>query len=66
MVLDDVTLELVSRHGSPLVRPDDVVQALTAVEPSFAPTQPALLTRLTQGDWVDGRLVEPFGGTPDA
>ena len=65
-VVDDATLELVSRHGAPLVRPDDVVQALGAVEPAFAPTVPPLLTRLLQGDWVDGRLVGPFGGTPDA
>lgn len=65
-VLDDETLELVSRHGVPLVRPDDVVQALGHLEPGFQPNQAPLFTRLAQGEWIDGRVVEPFGGTPDA
>ena len=66
VVVDDGTLELTSAHGAPLVRPDDVVQALGHVEPGFLPTRPVLFTRLAQGSWVDGRLVEPFGGAPDA
>lgn len=64
-VVDDDTLELVSAHGVPLVRPDDVVQALGQVEPSFAPAQPPLFTRVAQGHWRDGAVVEPFGA-PDA
>ena len=65
-VVDDTTIELVSRHGVPLVRPDDVVQALGKLDPGFTPSVPALYTRLTQGEWVDGRMVEPFGGAPDS
>lgn len=64
VAVDDTTLELTSRHGVPLVRPDDVLQALAKVDPAFRPTQPPLLTRLSQGEWVDGRMVEPFGGAP--
>lgn len=60
-VVDETTLELVSVHGAPLVRPDDVVQALGHLEPRFAPTQPALFTRLSQGQWRDGMVHEPFG-----
>lgn len=59
-VIDDRTLGLVSRHVVPLVRPDDVLQALGRVEPRFALAQPALLTRLAQGVWRDGRIVGPF------
>ena len=59
-VIDDRTLGLVSRHVVPLVRPDDVLQALGRVEPRFALVQPALLTRLAQGVWRDGRIVGPF------
>lgn len=66
VVVDDTTLQLTSRHGVPLVRPDDVVQALGRLEPGFAPTQPPLFTRVAQGEWVDGELLEPFGGSPDA
>lgn len=53
-------LELVSQHGVPLVRPDDVVQALGRLTPAFAPAGPPLLTRLAQGVWRDGRIVGPF------
>lgn len=64
-VLDDATLELVSIHQVPLVRPDDVVQALGRVNPAFRPAQPALFTRMEQGSW-DGRgLLDPFAVVPD-
>ena len=53
-------LELVSQHGVPLVRPDDVVQALGLLTPAFVPDGPPLLTRVAQGEWRDGRIVEPF------
>lgn len=59
-VLDDETLELVSRHGTPLVRPDDVLGALAEVDGRFAPSDPPLVTRLDQGTWEDGRIVGPF------
>nr|NLI49485.1 DUF2344 domain-containing protein [Propionibacterium sp.] len=47
-------------HRVPLVRPDDVVQALAAVESAFVPEVPALYTRLAQGVWRDGRVIGPF------
>ena len=59
-VIDDRTLGLVSRHVVPLVRPDDVLQALGRVQPRFAFAQPALPTRLAPGLWRDGRIVGPF------
>lgn len=58
----DGSLDLISRHGTPLVRPDDVLQALTAVEPRFTPAQPPVLTRLAQGEWDGTRIVPPFQG----
>lgn len=54
------TLLLTLRQGAPLVRPDDVVAALGAADPAFAPVQPALYTRLAQGQWRDGVLVDPL------
>lgn len=59
-VVDEGTLELLSHHGTPLVRPDDVLRALEKVDPSFAPTDPPLLTRLAQGVWDGARIVGPF------
>ncbi|MEA5118302.1 MAG: TIGR03936 family radical SAM-associated protein [Propionicimonas sp.] len=49
-------LELVSAIGTPLVRPDDVVQALTAVDDQFRPVDPPVFTRTAQGRF-DGRTV---------
>lgn len=63
-VVGEDTLDLVSRHGTPLVRPDDVLQALGRVEVGFAPTDPPLLTRLAQGTWDGTRVVGPFEGHP--
>ena len=63
-VTGDDTLDLVSRHGTPLVRPDDVLQALGRVDEGFAPTEPPLLTRLAQGEWDGTRIVGPFEGHP--
>ncbi len=56
----DGGLALWLAHRVPMVRPDDVVQALGAVEPGFVPEVPALYTRLAQGTWRDGRVVGPF------
>lgn len=36
-------------HQAPLVRPDDLLTALAALEPDWRPTHPPLLTRLVQG-----------------
>lgn len=60
-VVGEGELELVSQHGAPLVRPDDVVQALGRLTPAFMPDGPPLLTRAAQGEWRDGRIVDPFG-----
>ena len=56
------TLILVSHHGTPLVRPDDILQALGRVHAAFVPTDPPLLTRLAQGVWDGARIVGPFEG----
>lgn len=63
-VTADDTLRLVSLHGTPLVRPDDVLQALARADESFAPADPPLLTRLAQGDWDGTRIVGPFEPRP--
>ncbi len=52
-------LELVSAIGTPLVRPDDVVTALTAVSPGFRPTRPPVFTRLGQGLFDGSTVVDP-------
>lgn len=59
-VVDDETLELVSRQDAPLVRPDDVLQALGRLHEGFVAAAPPLFTRLSQGEWVGGRVVGPF------
>lgn len=56
---DAFTLTL--HHTSPLVRPDDVVQALRALGPELDNGVAPLLTRMAQGVWEDGAMVEPFG-----
>lgn len=53
-------LDLVLVHGTPLVRPDDVMRALAKVDAAFAPTQPPLLTRTAQGVWDGAGVVGPF------
>lgn len=54
-------LELVSTHGTPLVRPDDVVTALRLLETDLASDQPALLSRIEQGILADdGTIRDPF------
>jgi hypothetical protein len=48
-------------HGEPLVRPDDVLTALSTVCTSFAPTEVPVLTRISQGrlDRETGNIEEP-------
>lgn len=57
-VTDPSSLELVSLHQTPLVRPDDVVTALRHLDDRI-PTQ-AMLTRLAQGPLVDGAIGDPL------
>lgn len=54
-------LRLVVRHGTPTVRPDDVLAGLAAVA-GFAPPSPPLATRMAQGrlDSRTGRLADPL------
>lgn len=54
--LQDGLLELVSAIGTPLVRPDDVVKALTTLDDGFRPVEPPVFTRTAQGRF-DGRTV---------
>jgi len=53
-------VELVSAIGEPLVRPDDVVQALRLVRPALGIAGPALFTRLEQGAWDGERIRDPL------
>ena len=55
-VVEATTLELFIRHTTPLVRPDDVVNALRQLEPVLSVSRPAMLTRRAQGELVDGGL----------
>lgn len=52
--------ELVLAHGTPLVRPDDVLQALHRVWPAFVVDTPARFTRLEQGTLTDARIADPL------
>lgn len=57
-VVDDETLELRLIHGTPLVRPDDVLSALRGLEPAVPAL--ALMTRLAQGVAVGDDLGDPL------
>lgn len=65
-VADDDSLTLVAAHTAPLVRPDDVVQALARVDAACTPAEPARLTRIAQGRWIGDRIVGPFEVSPRA
>jgi radical SAM-linked protein len=54
-------LEMLLVHGTPLVRPDDVLTGLARVAPAFRPAETPVLTRLVQGrlDPSSGELVPP-------
>jgi radical SAM-linked protein len=62
LAVDGPDLVLVLVHGTPLVRPDDVVSALTAVEPGWRLAVPPLLTRERHGvlDPATGEITEPL------
>jgi radical SAM-linked protein len=66
VVRDDRTLEFVGRHGSPLVRPDDVVAAMQSVCPDLVLTRPALMTRVSQGPLVGSTVIDPLAEPGDA
>jgi radical SAM-linked protein len=54
-------IEVVSRHLTPLVRPDDVLTAMTRLVPAFQPSRTEI-TRLEQGelDPETGSITAPF------
>lgn len=53
-------IALVALHGTPLVRPDDVLNGLVAVTPDLDVPKNALLTRLAQGELTGSGLECPF------
>lgn len=57
---DCAILDVVVRHVTPAVRPDDVLAALREIA-GLAPPSPPVVTRLAQG-WLadDGRLADPL------
>jgi radical SAM-linked protein len=60
-------LQMVVRHTTPAVRPDDVLTALRAVA-DLAPVSPPQVTRLSQGllDEVEGTVADPLATARDA
>ena len=54
-------LEMLLEHGTPLVRPDDVLTGLTRVSPAFVPAEIPVLTRMEQGrlNRASATLVAP-------
>ena len=60
-------LRLVVRHGTPAVRPDDVLSGLRAAA-DLAPPVPAAVTRLAQGplDEETGTVLDPLAPDRDA
>lgn len=59
---DDAAIELVSIVGEPLVRPDDVVQALQTLRPGLKSALSALITRIEQGTWDGSQIIDPLAG----
>jgi radical SAM-linked protein len=58
---DRCSVALVTLHQEPLVRPDDVLAAMTQRVPAFAPAEVPILIRLAQGQLgPEGRLLDPF------
>jgi hypothetical protein len=57
-------LRLVTRHTVPLVRPDDVVQALAGADPGLGGD--CLMRRTAQGRLLQGRVVDPLPEPPPA
>lgn len=61
LAADGAAFDLVSIVGEPLVRPDDVVQALQSLRPGLKSAQSALITRIEQGEWDGSRIQDPLG-----
>ncbi len=61
LAVEMAKLVLVIQHQEPLVRPDDVLSALTQLDAEFAPREVPILTRMTQGilDVGTGTIAEP-------
>ena len=59
-------LDLVLAHETPLVRPDDVLAGLAAVQESLVLPDPPVLTRLSQGvlDRQTGAIADPARSPP--
>lgn len=59
-------LQMVLRHCTPAVRPDDVLAALRA-QADLAPLSPPRMTRLAQGplNAEDGTVADPLAAAPD-
>lgn len=64
---DCAILQMVVRHTTPSVRPDDILTALRAVS-GFGPPEPALLTRLAQGPLCDAsaQVGDPLAADREA
>ena len=60
LAADGAAFELVSVMGEPLVRPDDVVQALQSLRPELKAVESALITRIEQGAWDGTRILDPL------
>lgn len=63
--IEETSLHLMTSHTAPLVRPDDVVAALSRLTPAFRPTR-VLFTRLRQGtvNSTTGEIDEPAYSAP--
>lgn len=59
----DDGFDLVLAHATPLVRPDDVLAGLVAVDGALVLADPPILTRLRQGvlDRISGAIADPRG-----
>jgi hypothetical protein len=54
----NATLRMIVKHGSPAVRPDDVLTAMREVS-GVTPSAPPLMTRLAQGSISESGVVMP-------
>jgi hypothetical protein len=64
--VEDGRLTMILAHGTPLVRPDDVLAGLRTSVPEFAPLEAPIVTRLAQGrlDPESGAITEPGHADP--
>jgi len=54
--------EAVIAAGEPLVRPDDVLQALQSLNSGLKTDSPALFSRIEQGPWDGREIGDPLRG----